>query len=156
VDYRDDAPADEWSGDRGVGAQYLSQQAVARLLEPAGIHLPAGMTPAEKLERVQRLMAAGDERARRIYQTIGVYFGYAIAHYADFYDLRNLLVLGRVMTGEGGDAILSVASSVLREEFPELAERIRFHIPGEKEKRHGQAIAAASLPAIVEPASGLT
>ena len=150
VDYRadEDAPSDEWSGDRGVGAQYFSQQAVARLLEPAGIELPAGMPAAEKLERAQRLMAAGDERARRIYETIGVYFGYAIAHYADFYDVRNLLVLGRVMTGEGGDVILSLASSVLREEFPELAERIRFHIPGEKEKRHGQAIAAASLPAI--------
>jgi predicted NBD/HSP70 family sugar kinase len=150
VDYRadEDAPADEWSGDRGVGAQYLSQQAVARLLQPAGIELPAGMPPAEKLERTQRLMAAGDERARRIYQTIGVYFGYAIAHYADFYEFRNLLALGRVMTGEGGDLILSLAASVLREEFPELAARIRFHIPGEKEKRHGQAIAAASLPAI--------
>jgi predicted NBD/HSP70 family sugar kinase len=151
VDYREDAPLDEWSGDRGVGAQYFSQQAVARLLGPAGIELPAAMPPAEKLERAQRLMAAGDERARRIYQTIGVYFGYAIAHYADFYDFRNLLVLGRVMTGEGGDLILSLASSVLREEFPELAARIRFHIPGEKEKRHGQAIAAASLPVIETP-----
>jgi hypothetical protein len=59
------------------------------------------------------------------------------------------------MTGEGGDLILSLAASVLREEFPELAERVRFHIPGETEKRHGQAIAAASLPAIVERASGL-
>jgi predicted NBD/HSP70 family sugar kinase len=148
VDYREDSPSDEWSGDRGVGAQYLSQQAVARLLQPAGIELPSAMPPAEKLERVQRLMAAGDGRARRIYETIGVYFGYAIAHYADFYDIRSLLALGRVMTGEGGDVILSLASSVLREEFPELAARIRFHIPGEKEKRHGQAIAAASLPAI--------
>jgi predicted NBD/HSP70 family sugar kinase len=148
VDYREDSPSDEWSGDRGVGAQYLSQQAVARLLQPAGIDLPSAMPPAEKLERVQRLIAAGDGRARRIYETIGVYFGYAIAHYADFYDIRSLLALGRVMTGEGGDAILSLASSVLREEFPELAARIRFHIPGEKEKRHGQAIAAASLPAI--------
>ena len=52
------------------------------------------------------------------------------------------------MTGEGGDVILAEARAVLREEFPELAERIRFHIPGEKEKRHGQAMAAASLPAI--------
>ena len=65
------------------------------------------------------------------------------------YDFRNLLVLGRVMSGDGGDLILSVAKQVLRAEFPEVAERIRFHIPGEKEKRHGQAIAAASLPAIV-------
>jgi hypothetical protein len=41
--------------------------------------------------------------------------------------------------------ILQVAEKVLKEEFPEVAERIRFHIPGEQEKRHGQAIAAASL-----------
>jgi predicted NBD/HSP70 family sugar kinase len=148
VDYREDAPADEWSGDRGVGVQYFSQQAVGRLLAPAGIELPAGMPLPAKLEEVQRLAAAGDARAFRIYDTIGVYFGYAIATYADFYEFRNLLVLGRVLTGEGGDRILTTATQVLKEEFPELAGRIQFHIPGEKEKRHGQAIAAASLPAI--------
>ena len=146
VDYREDAPADEWSGDRGVGVQYFSQQAVGRLLAPAGISLPADMPLPVKLEQVQKLMAAGDPRARRIYETIGVWFGYAIATYADFYEVRNLLVLGRVLTGAGGDLILSLASQVLRSEFPELAERLRFHIPDEKEKRHGQAIAAASLP----------
>jgi predicted NBD/HSP70 family sugar kinase len=148
VDYRADAPADEWSGDRGVGVQYFSQQAVGRLLAPAGIDLPAGMPLPVKLERVQELMAAGDARARRIYQTIGAYFGYTIATYADFYDVRNLLVLGRVLSGEGGDLILSGAQEVLRAEFPEVAERVRYHIPGEQEKRHGQAIAAASLPAL--------
>jgi predicted NBD/HSP70 family sugar kinase len=148
VDYREDAPADEWSGDRGVGAQYFSQQAVGRLLAPAGIDLGVEMPLPVKLEQVQRLVAAGDERARKIYETIGVFFGYNIASYADFYDIRNLLVLGRVMSGVGGDLILQVAVKVLKEEFPELAERIRFHIPDEKEKRHGQAIAAASLPSI--------
>jgi predicted NBD/HSP70 family sugar kinase len=148
VDYRADAPVDEWSGDRGAGVQYFSQQAVGRLLAPAGIELPSGMPLPARLEEVQRLMAAGDGRARRIYETIGVYFGYAVATYADFYDVRNLLVLGRVMTGEGGDVILATAGRVLKEEFPELAERIRFHIPDEKQKRHGQAIAAASLPAV--------
>ena len=149
VDYREDAPADEWSGDRGVGVQYFSQQAVGRLLQPAGIHLPHDMPLPAKLEQVQKLMAAGDPRARQIYETIGVWFAYAIAHCADFYDFRNLLVLGRVMSGEGGDLILKLSKEVLAEEFPELAERIRFHIPDEKEKRHGQAIAAASLPAIM-------
>jgi predicted NBD/HSP70 family sugar kinase len=148
VDYREDAPADEWSGDRGVGVQYFSQQAVGRLLAPAGIDLPGEMPLPAKLEQVQKLMEAGDERARKIYETIGVYFGYTIAHYADFYDFRNLLALGRVMTGEGGDLILSMANQVLKAEFPDVAGRMRFHIPGEKEKRHGQAIAAASLPAI--------
>jgi predicted NBD/HSP70 family sugar kinase len=148
VDYREDAPADEWSGDRGVGVQYFSQQAVGRLLAPAGIELPVEMPLPVKLEQVQKLAAAGDERALRIYDTIGVYFGYTIATYADFYDFRNLLVLGRVLTGEGGDRILRMGAEVLKQEFPELAPRIRFHIPDEKEKRHGQAIAAASLPAI--------
>jgi predicted NBD/HSP70 family sugar kinase len=128
--------------------QYFSQQAVGRLLEPAGIGLPPEAPLPAKLEQVQKLAAAGDGRAHKIYQTIGVWFGYTIAHYADFYDIRNLLVLGRVMSGEGGNLILQVAEKVLEEEFPEVAGRIRFHIPGEQEKRHGQAIAAASLPAI--------
>jgi len=148
VDYRENAPVDEWSGDGGVGAQYFSQQAVGRLLEPAQIELTDGMPLPAKLEQVQKLAAAGDARAMRIYETIGVYFGYNIAHYAEFYEIRNLLVLGRVLSGAGGDRILEVATQVLKAEFPELAERIRFHIPGELEKRHGQAIAAASLPAV--------
>jgi predicted NBD/HSP70 family sugar kinase len=148
VDYRENAPVDEWSGDGGVGAQYFSQQAVGRLLRPAAISLPADMPPPVKLEHVQKLAASGDARAFKIYETIGVYFGYNIATYADMYDFRNLLVLGRVMSGDGGDLILSVANRVLQAEFPEIAERIRFHIPGEQEKRHGQAIAAASLPSI--------
>ncbi|HXB72693.1 MAG TPA: hypothetical protein VNY05_30940 [Candidatus Acidoferrales bacterium] len=152
VDYQENAHVDEWSGDGGVGAQYFSQQAVGRLLAPAGIDLPADMPLPVKLEQVQKLAAAGDPRALGIYETIGVYFGYNIATYADMYDFRNLLVLGRVMTGVGGDLILSVANRVLKAEFPEVAERIRFHIPDEKEKRHGQAIAAASLPAIAAAA----
>jgi predicted NBD/HSP70 family sugar kinase len=147
-DVRDAAPVDEWSGDAGVGAQYFSQQAVGRLLAPANITLPKDMPLPEKLERVQDLVVGGDPRARRIFETIGAYLGYNIATFDDFYEFRNLLVLGRVMTGEGGDLILAVARKVLHEEFPELAERIRFHIPDEQEKRHGQAIAAASLPPI--------
>ena len=98
-------------------------------------------------KRMNELMAKGDARARKIYETIGVYFGYAIAQYADFYDLKHLLVLGRVLTGEGGNLILGRASQVLKDEFPEVAERVGLHVPSEKGKRHGQAIAAASLPA---------
>ena len=148
VDYRENAPVDEWSGDSGVGAQYFSQQAVARLLRPAGIDLPSEMPVPEKLVEVQKLMASGDNRAHKIYETIGTYLGYTMAHFADFYAIRNLLVLGRVMTGKGGDVILSVAGKVLKAEFPELSESIRVHVPGETEKRHGQAVAAASLPAL--------
>ena len=103
---------------------------------------------AEQLVEVQKLMADGDDRARKIYETIGVCFGYSIAHYAEFYDLRVLLILGRVTSGEGGNLLLAQAGEVLRAEFPELAARIKLRTPDEKDKRHGQAVAAASLPAL--------
>ena len=150
IDYNPAAPADEWSGDYGVGSQYFSQQAVGRLIPAAGIELPPGGTLGlpEQLKFVQALRSQGDERAARIYQTIGVYLGYGVAHFASFYDLRHVLVLGRVTSGPGGDDIVNGAREVLRIEFPELASRIAFHVPDEHEKRHGQAIAAASLPDI--------
>ena len=144
LDYRENGPVDEWSGDAGCGVQYFSQQGVARLAPLAGIALPAEMPFAEQLVEVQRLMAEGDPRARAIYETIGTCFGYAVAHYAGFYEIRNLLILGRVTSGEGGEVILENAATVLRDEFPELA--IRPRTPDEKDKRHGQAVAAASLP----------
>ncbi len=148
VDYRDDAPVDEWSGDRGCAVQYFCQQGVARLAPLAGLAFPQEMKFAEQLVEVQQLMKAGDERARRIYETIGICFGYAIAHYAEFYDIGTLLILGRVTSGEGGNLLLAKAGEVLRAEFPELAERIKLRTPDEKDKRHGQAVAAASLPAL--------
>jgi predicted NBD/HSP70 family sugar kinase len=148
VDHRPDGPVDEWSGDRGCGVQFFSQQAVGRLLAPAGIETPADLPLPEKLKQVQKLMEQGDPRARKIYETIGVCFGYAIAHYAEFYQFDHVLVLGRVTSGEGGAVILDQAREVLRLEFPELAGRLQFHIPDEKDKRHGQAVAAASLPVV--------
>jgi predicted NBD/HSP70 family sugar kinase len=146
VDYQTGAPADEWSGDIGCGVQYFSQQAVARLAPKAGIELPADMPFPERLKEVQRLMERDDPRAAAIYRTIGIYLGYGTAHFARFYTLRHVLVLGRVTTGHGGDLILEQAQRVLREDFPALAAEIQFHVPDEKTKRHGQAIAAASLP----------
>lgn len=148
IDYNPEAPVDEWSGDSGVGALYFSQQSLTRLVPAAGIDLPADMPLPDKLVEVQKLMAENDERAEKIYQTIGVYFGYAIAHYAEFYDFKYLLVLGRVASGTGGEIILEYARKVLDKEFPELSGKVKFHVPGEKEKRHGQAMAAASLPAL--------
>jgi len=146
VDYRDDAPADEWSGDRGCGSLYFSQQAVARLAPAAGIELPEDMALADRLIEVQRLMGAGDARAEKIYRTIGVYLGYSIPWFARWYPFESLLVLGRVTSGAGGEVILDRAAHILAEEFPELAERTRMITPDETFKRHGQAIAAASLP----------
>lgn len=146
VDYHADAPADEWSGDQGVGALYFSQQAVNKLLPAAGIQLPDDMGLPERLNEVQSLMAKGGTRAAEIYDTIGVYLGYGLPHYAEYYDFQHVLILGRVMTGAGGERIMSAANDVLRREFPELAERIQLHLPDEKSRRVGQAVAAASLP----------
>jgi predicted NBD/HSP70 family sugar kinase len=148
IDYNSDAAVDEWSGDYGVGSQYFSQQAVGRLMPAAGIDSPADLGLPERLKIVQRLRAEGDPRAKQIYDSIGTYLGYGVAHFASFYDLRHVLVLGRVTSGAGGDDIVRGAREVLDVEFPELAGRIAFHVPNEHDKRHGQAIAAASLPAI--------
>ena len=146
VDYAPAAAADEWSGDVGVGALYFSQQAVNKLLAAAKISLPEKMGLPERLKEVQALMAKGDPRAAKIYETIGVYLGYTIPHYADFYDFRHLLVLGRVTTGQGGELVLDKAREVLKKEFPEIAANIQIHLPDEKSRRVGQAVAAASLP----------
>ncbi|MFN7995563.1 MAG: ROK family protein [Bryobacteraceae bacterium] len=146
IDVNPLAPPDEWSGDRGCGVQYLSQQAVNRLLGPAGIDVPADMGVPERLEHVQELMKKGDPRAEKIYQTIGAYFGYALAHYANYYDIGTVLVMGRVTTGDGGHVILQVANEVLAREFPDLTIDVR--LPDEASRRVGQAAAAASLPQI--------
>jgi predicted NBD/HSP70 family sugar kinase len=147
IDYQPDGPVDEWSGDAGCGVQYFSQQAVGRLARAARLDFPADLPLPEQLKRVQALMQQSDPRAAAIYRTIGVYLGYGAAHYASFYTVRHILVLGRVTTGSGCDLMLEEARRVLTTEFPALAARLTFHVPDEQTKRHGQAIAAASLPA---------
>ena len=146
VDYQPGAPVDEWSGDKGVGALYFSQQAVFRLAPEVGIAIPQDITNAEKLKVVQAKLEAGDEGAAKIWQTMGVYLGYTVAHYADFYDLKHVLILGRCTSGRGGNLILNGATDVLKAEFPQLAARINIQLPDEKSRRVGQSIAAASLP----------
>ena len=146
VDLDPQAPTDEWSGDQGVGANYFSQQAVFRLAPLAGITLDAKLGLAEKLKSVQELLSRGDERARLIFETIGCYVGYGVAHYADFYELRHVLILGRVTSGEGGNIIMARAQEVLAKEFPQLAAKVALHLPDESTRRVGQAVAAASLP----------
>jgi predicted NBD/HSP70 family sugar kinase len=148
IDLNPAGPVDEWSGDYGVGSQYFSQQCLNRLMPLAGIDASADMPLPDKLKLVQALMADGDYRARKIYETLGTYLGYGIAHFADFYELEHVLVLGRVTSGSGGDVIVDGARAVLAAEFPRLAGRIQVHVPDEQDKRHGQAIAAASLPAL--------
>ncbi|MBN1671610.1 MAG: ROK family protein [Kiritimatiellae bacterium] len=148
VDYNPAAPVDEWSGDKGCGVGYFCQVGVNRLAGMAGIALDPDKGLPDRLKDVQALMEQGDEKAKAVFESLGVYFGYAMAHYADFYDYASLLVLGRVTSGAGGDLIVRTAADVLAREFPELAGKIAIRVPDEKSRRVGQAIAAASLPAI--------
>jgi len=147
-DFCPDAMVDEWSGDYGCGVKYFSQDGVIKYAPAAGIELDESLSPAEKLKVVQKLMAEGDERAAKVYSTIGVCFGYALAYYARFYDIKHILIMGRVTSGEGGTILLSKAQEVLDTEFPELAAKMKLHIPDEKSRRVGQSVAAASLPEI--------
>ncbi|MEI6197502.1 MAG: ROK family protein [Verrucomicrobiota bacterium] len=148
VDYQPDAAVDEWSGDKGTGVMYFSQQAVNKLLPAAKITLPEKMGLPERLKEVQNLMTQGDARTAKIYETLGVYLGCAMAHYVDFYAFRQALILGRVTTGQGGDIVIAKAREVLKKNFPEVAKQVELRVPDEKSRRVGQAVAAASLPAL--------
>ena len=149
VDANPQAMVDEWSGDYGCGVKYFSQDGVIKLAPAANIHLDENLTPAEKLKVVQQEMKNGNPEAAKLYETIGVYFGYAIAYYALFYDIEHVLIMGRVTSGEGGALLLNKTQEVLDKEFPELAQKITLHIPDEKSRRVGQSVAAASLPEIL-------
>ena len=148
VDLHEDAMVDEWSTDRGVGCKYFSQDAVIKLAPRAGITLDESLSPAEKLKVVQALMEQDDPRAQAIFETIGAYLAYTTVQYAHFYEIRHLMMLGRVMSGKGGDTILRVCQEILADEFPALAAQLKVMLPDEKTRRVGQSVAAASLPEI--------
>ena len=147
VDLQEDAMVDEWSGDKGCGVKYFSQDGVIKLAPRAGIELDESLSPAEKLKVVQTELNKGNDRVRDLYRSIGVYLGHTLAYYAMFYEIGDVLLLGRVMSGEGGDLILAEATRVLAEEYPECAG-MELHLPDEKIRRVGQSVAAASLPKI--------
>ena len=149
VDAAPDAMEDEWSGDIGCGVKYFSQDGVIKLAPRAGIELDESLPPAEKLKVVQALMAQDDPRAVQVYDSIGVYLGHTLAYYFDLYGCKHVLLLGRVMSGKGGDLILERAKAVLAQEYPELTGKIFPTLPDEKFRRVGQSMAAASLPEIV-------
>lgn len=149
IDYNPAASIDEWSGDRGCGSTYLSQQCVFRLAPLAGIEISDDVTDAKKLLYIQEKLEAGHEGAVNIWKTMGTYLGYAIAHYADFYQMKHVLILGRCTSGVGGAILIERANHVIAEEFPHLVNKIKIQLPDEKQRRVGQAIIAASLPILI-------
>ena len=145
VDYDKDSMVDEWSGDYGCGVKYFSQDSVIKLAEYGGFKFDEKLSPAEKLKVIQGLMKEGSPLARQIYEDIGTYLGYTLPYYAMFYDIKHILLLGRVTSGEGGNIVMDRANQILAEEFPEYSFRVE--MPDETNRRVGQSIAAASLAA---------
>lgn len=148
VDVAANAAKDEWSGDIGCGVKYFSQDSCIRLAESTGISFDKDLAPGGKLEIIQELMKTGDERILRVYRTMGTYLGHTLPFYYSLYECRNVLLLGRVMSGQGGDIILNTAREVLKDEYPLEAQQIKIVLPDERFRRIGQSLAAASLPKI--------
>lgn len=146
VDANPAAMRDEWSGDIGCGVKYFSQDGVIKLAVPAGIELEEALSPAEKLKVVQKLMEADDPRAAAVYRSIGVYLAHSLAWYYDLYAFDTVLLLGRVMSGKGGDILLDTCKAVLKDEYPALS--LNLALPDETFRRVGQSAVAASLPEI--------
>ena len=148
VDANPTAMRDEWSGDIGCGVKYFCQDGVNKLAPRAGIQLDENASPAEKLKVTQKLMESDDPRAVQVYESIGTYLGHTLAYYYEHYGFRYVLLLGRVMSGKGGDLLLATCRKVLDEEYPEYADQILLTLPDEKFRRVGQSAAAASLPEV--------
>ncbi|MCR5751773.1 MAG: ROK family protein [Kiritimatiellae bacterium] len=148
VDFNPCAPKDEWSGDYGVGAMAFSQQAVNWLAEKYGFKFPKAMKLPERLKEVQAAMEKGDAKALKVYLEIGRFLAHAIPWYNEFYDYENMMILGRVTSGLGGEIILETAKRILGDVYPEWAEKIDIFMPDEKARRLGQSVAAAQIPVI--------
>ena len=148
VDFNPNAPKCEWSGDAGVGAMAFSQQAVNWLAQKYGFKFPKAMKLPERLKVVQAAMEKGDEKALKVYIQIGRFLAHAIPWYNEFYDYENMMILGRVTSGLGGSIILESAKAMLKDVYPEWAEKIDIFMPDEKARRLGQSVAAAQIPVI--------
>lgn len=146
VDANPDAMIDEWAGDIGCGVKYFSQDGVIKLAPRAGIELDESASPAEKLKVVQALMADDDPRAKKVYESIGCYLGHTLPYYYQTYGFRYVLLLGRVMSGKGGDLLIETCNRVLAEEYPDIADKFQLKLPDEYFRRVGQSMAVASLP----------
>merc|ERR1711981_1216402 len=164
LDMNPEAPTDPWTkgAHRGMSHMYLGQRGATKLAAKAGVKVPdnyvyphADMCTikhedhAQCLKLIQKAMADPEQEptVRKLYETVGVYLGYGLAQYSEFYNIDHVMILGRVSKGAGGDVMLSTAKKVLETEFPEYAG-IQFHTADDHFKAVGQCIAAAALPEI--------
>ncbi|NCA67611.1 MAG: ROK family protein, partial [Clostridia bacterium] len=87
IDMSNEAIRDEWSGDVGCGAKYLSQDAVIRLAQEKEFNISNDLTLAEKLKIVQLAAERKELNALDVFDTVGFYLGEAICYYSRYYDI---------------------------------------------------------------------
>ena len=141
-----------WKHDTGTPWSGVSEAA------KGGVKLPAEYMPdhpnmlqtqhaphAQCLKLIQAAMKdpKKEPQCRKLYETVGVYLGYGLAQYMEFYKIDHVMILGRVSKGTGGDIMLDTAKKVLETEFPEYA-KIQFHTADDHFKGVGQCIAETS------------
>ena len=160
LDMFPEAPTDPWTkgSHTGMSHMYLGQRGATKLAAKAGVDLPENMVyphpdmctikhenHAKVLKLIQKAMEdpAKEPKVKELYVTMGVYLGYALAQYSEFYQIDHVMILGRVSRGAGGDMMLDTAKQVLESEFPEY--KIEFHTADDHFKGVGQCIAAAAL-----------
>jgi len=164
LDMNPDAPTDPWTkgAHTGMSHMYLGQRGATKLAPLAGVDVPDNQkyphpemctikheNHAQALKKIQAAMAdpAKEPQTKLLYETVGVYLGYGLAQYCEFYKIDHVMILGRVSKGAGGDLMLATAKKVLETEFPEYAG-MQFHTADDHFKAVGQCIAAAALPEI--------
>jgi len=148
IDYNEKAVIDEWSGCVGTGIKYFSIQAIARLAPLAKIDVSKCKSEHEISQLVLNLLKKNDKRAENIYITIGAYLAYAIAHYSEFYEFKNILPLGGVTLGKGGKLMIAETKRILKEDFKSIYNSIEFLDFNSSDNHKALAIAAASIPVI--------
>lgn len=141
VDANPSAIEDEWSKDVGVGCKYHSQDAVIKLASEAGIDIDPKLSLAEKLVVVQKLANVKDERALSIFDRLGDYLAYSIMWYKEFYDIEKVVLYGRVVSGVGGEVLMTKAQELL----DSFKSKVKLVLPDEMTRRLGQSYTAALL-----------
>jgi len=162
LDLNPEAPTDPWTkgAHTGISHLYLGQRGATKLAHKAGVEVPENYIyphpdmctikhedHAQCLKLIQKAMGDPnkEQQVKALYETCGVYLGYAIAQYQEFYKIDHVMILGRVSKGKGGDIMLNKANEVLQTEFPQYAD-VAFHTADDHFKAVGQCIAAAALP----------
>merc|ERR1712242_536802 len=112
LDLNPDAPTDPWTkgAHTGMSHLYLGQRGATKLAAVGGVDVPENYVyphpdmctikhedHAQCLKLIQKAMTdpAKEPQVRQIYETVGVYLGYALAQYCEFYPIDHFKAVGQ-------------------------------------------------------------